>query len=270
MINKTILITGATDGIGKQTAIELAKLGGKIIIHGRNEERCKSVVAEIVDKTRNSNIDYLSADFASLSQVKEMANSINSKYERLDVLINNAGVYENEKLFTLDRYEMTFGVNYLAHFLLTILLLDLLKTSNPSRIINVSSIAHANCDFDLKNLNSDKHFDSYNAYAISKAANILFTYSLAESLKGTNVTVNSLHPGVITTKLLEKGFSMQGASLEEGTSTSVYLASSMEVDEVTGKYFINSEEISSTPFTYDMKLQENFWNISLKMIERFL
>lgn len=270
MTNKTILITGATDGIGKQTAIELAKTGSRIIIHGKNEERCKKTVAEIVDKTGNSDIDYLSADFASLSQVKEMANSIKLKYSQLDVLINNAGVYENEKIYTFDGYEMTFGVNHLAHFLITILLFNLLKTSAPTRIINVSSIAHTNCDFDLENLNSEKYFDNYNAYAISKAANILFTYKIAESLKGSDVTVNSLHPGVITTKLLEKGFNMQGASLEEGASTSVYLASSTEVNRVTGKYFINSEETNSAPFTYDTKLQENFWNESLKMIEKFL
>jgi len=119
-------------------------------------------------------------------------------------------------------------------------------------------------------LNSEKYFNSYNAYAISKAANILFTYKLAEDLKGTDVTVNSLHPGVISTKLLQKGFNMQGASLEEGASTSVYLASSLEVDAVTGKYFINSEEAHSAPFTYDTKLQDNFWDISYKMVEKFL
>jgi NAD(P)-dependent dehydrogenase (short-subunit alcohol dehydrogenase family) len=270
MTNKTILITGSTDGIGKQTAIELAKFGSRIIIHGRNGERCKKAAVEIADKTENLNIDYLSADFTSLAQVKEMANSMNSKYERLDVLINNAGVFENEKIFTINGYEKTFSINHLAHFLLTNLLIDLLKITAPSRIINVSSIAHSNCDFDLENLNGEKYFNNYNAYAISKAANILFTYKLAEDLKETDVTVNSLHPGVITTKLLRKGFNMQGASLEEGASTSVYLTSSPEVGGVTGKYFINSEESNSAPFTYDAELQGKLRDVSYKMVEKFL
>jgi len=270
MTNKTILITGSTDGIGKQTAIELARFGSRIIIHGRNELRCQETATELISVTGNPNIKFVAADLSSLSQVKEMANLINSKYERLDVLINNAGVFENEKIFTTDEYEMTFGVNHLAHFLLSNLLLDLLKTSTPSRIINVSSIAHTNCDFDLENLNSEKYFNSYNAYAISKAENILFTYRLAEDLKGTDVAINSLHPGVITTKLLQKGFNMQGASLGEGASTSVYLASFPEVDGVSGKYFIDSEERSSATFTYDTELQGKLWDLSYKMVEKFL
>ncbi len=269
MKNKIILITGATDGIGKQTALDLAKFGGEIIIHGRNEEKCKKNVAEISDKTGNSNINFFSADFASLSQVKDMANSLITKYDRLDVLINNAGVFENEKKFTFDGYEMTFAVNHLAHFLLTILLLDLLKKSAPSRIINVSSMAHSGNNFDLENLNSEKSFSSYNAYSISKAANILFTYKLAEDLKETGVTVNALHPGVISTKLLHKGWSMGGGSLESGAETSVYLASSSEVEGITGKYFVNKRESSSSSLTYDTELQEQLWNVSYKMVEKF-
>ena len=208
MRNKRILITGSTDGIGKQTAIELAKLGASILIHGRNEERCAKAVNDIVSVSGNADINYISADISSLSQVKMMAKDIITKFDRLDVLINNAGVYENGKIFTIDGYEATFAINHLAHFLLTNLLLDLLKSSAPTRIINVSSIAHTNCDFDLENLNSEKYFDSYNAYAISKAANILFTYKLAMNLERSYVTVNSLHPGVISTKLLHKGFNI--------------------------------------------------------------
>jgi len=270
MRNKTILITGATDGIGKQSAIELAKLSGKIIIHGRDEEKCKKTVAEIISLTGNSNIDYSSADFSSLTQVREMANTISSRYDKLDILLNNAGVYENEKIFTIDGYETTFAVNHLSHFLLTNLLLDLLKCSTPSRIINVSSIAHKNCEFDLKNLNSQKYFDSYNTYAISKSANILFTYKLANDLENANITVNTLHPGVIKTKLLQKGFGMQGASLKEGAETSVFLASSAKLEGVTGKYFIDCEEKYSAPVTYDTALQEKFWDISSKMVNQFL
>jgi len=270
MQNKTILITGSTDGIGKQSAIELAQVGSRIIIHGRNAEKCELTVKKIISLTGNLKIDYVVCDLSSLIEVKKMAESIKTQYEKLDILINNAGLYENEKIFTLDGYESTFGVNHLAHFLLTILILDRLKSSAPSRIINVSSIAHSNCDFDLENLNSEKYFNNYNAYAISKAANILFTYKLAEDLKETDVTVNSLHPGVITTKLLRKGFNMQGASLEEGASTSVYLTSSPEVGGVTGKYFINSKESNSAPFTYDAELQGKLRDVSYKMVEKFL
>ncbi|MEN8191947.1 MAG: SDR family oxidoreductase [Bacteroidota bacterium] len=270
MKNKTILITGATDGIGKQTAIDLAKLEAKIIIHGRDEESCKNTIAKITEETGNSDVDFAVADLSSLTQVNEMAKSITSKYERLDVLINNAGVYENEKIFTIDGYENTFAINHLSHFLLTIKLLDLLKTSSPTRIINVSSIAHSNCDFDIDNLNSEKYFDPYNAYAISKAANVLFTYKLAEEVKNSGVIVNVLHPGVITTKLLYKGFSMTGASLKDGARTSVYLASSKEVENVSGKYFIDLSERNSASFTYNTELQEKLWDKSLKMIENYL
>jgi len=270
MKNKIILITGATDGIGKQTALDLAKLGSKVIVHGRNEEKCKNTATEIANKTGNSDIDYVSADLASLSQVKDMANLIISKYDRLNVLINNAGVFENEKIFTSDGYEMTFGVNHLAHFLLTILLLDLIKSSAPSRIINVSSMAHSGNEFDLENLNSEKSFSSYNAYAISKAANILFTYKLAKDLEGTGVTVNALHPGVISTKLLHKGWEIGGASLESGAATSVYLASSDEVEGVTGKYFSNKRRSRSSSLTHDEELQQKLWDISYKMVEKFL
>jgi len=268
--NKTILITGATDGIGKQTAIELASFGAKLIIHGRNEEICKKSVDDIVSLTGNQNINHISADLSSLAQVCEMAEKIISSYEKLDVLINSAGVYENEKIFTIDGYETTFAVNHLAHFLLTFKLLNLLELSSPSRIINVSSIAHTNCEFDLKNLNSENFFSPYNSYALSKAANILFTYKLASDLVKANITVNSLHPGVITTKLLQKGFGMKGASLSEGAETSVYLASSNEVENITGKYFVASEERTSASFTYDEELQQQFWDISYKMIEKFL
>ena len=186
------------------------------------------------------------------------------------MLINNAGVFENEKIFTSDGYEMTFGVNHLAHFLLTILLLDLIKSSAPSRIINVSSMAHSGNEFDLENLNSEKSFSSYNAYAISKAANILFTYKLAKDLEGTGVTVNALHPGVISTKLLHKGWGIGGASLESGAATSVYLASSDEVEGVTGKYFSNKRRSRSSSLTHDEELQQKLWDISYKMVEKFL
>ena len=270
MKNKIILITGATDGIGKQTAIALISMGARVIIHGRNNVSCRKAIDVIRKKTKISSVDYISCDLSSLTEVKEMSKNIKDRYEKIDVLINNAGVYETEKILTLDGYERTFAVNHLAHFILTISLLDVLKLSTSSRIINVSSVAHQNCDFDLENLNAEKKFDSYNSYAISKAANVLFTYKLAEKIKGENVTVNALHPGVITTKLLYKGFGIQGASLESGAETTVYLASSSELENVTGKYFSDSKKKESAQFTYDKELQQKFWDLSYKMIKRYL
>lgn len=270
MKNKTVLISGATDGIGKQTAIELLKLGARIIVHGRTIESCKKTVAEISKISARSEIEIAAADLSSLAEVKKMALDLNERFENLDVLINNAGVYENVKILTKDGYEKIFAINHLSHFLLTNLLLELLKSSAPSRIINVSSVAHQNCEFDLENLNSEKYFDPYNAYAISKAANVLFTYKLAEDLKNSKITVNALHPGVISTKLLHKGFGIQGSSLKSGAETSVYLATSSNVENITGKYFVDSTERPSTAITYDKELQKKFWNISQDMIAKFL
>ncbi len=270
MKNKTILITGATDGIGKQTAIELIRMGARVILHGRNNDSCGKAIDVIKQETKTYSIEYISCDLSSLAEVKKMSKNIYENYKKIDVLINNAGVYENEKVLTVDGYERTFAINYLAHFLLTISLLDRLKSSSPSRIINVSSVAHQNCDFDLQNLFAEKNFDAYNSYAISKAANVLFTYKLAEKLRGDNLTVNALHPGVITTKLLSKGFGINGASLKSGAETSVYLASSSDLEKVTGKYFSDSREKLSARFTYDKELQQKFWDLSYKMIKRYL
>lgn len=270
MKNKTILITGATDGIGKQTAIELIRMGARVIIHGRNNDSCEKAIDVIRQEIKNSSVEYISCDLSSLAEVNNMSKNIIENYSKIDVLINNAGVYENEKVLTIDGYERTFAVNNLAHFLLTISLLDLLKSSSPARIINVSSVAHQNCNFDLQNLNSEKSFGAYSSYAISKAANVLFTYKLAENLANSNITVNSLHPGVITTKLLYKGFGINGASLKRGAETSVYLASSPEVEHLTGKYFSDSEEKQSAQFTYDKELQQEFWNLSYNMVKKYL
>ena len=267
-MSKRVLITGATDGIGKQTAIELASKNYEIIIHGRNEEKCAEAKNEIIKKTGNKNIEFVCADFSSLNDVRNMAEDIIKKYDRLDVLINNAGVYMNKKVLTNDGFETTFAVNHLAPFLLTNLLLDLIKKSQPARIINVSSIAHTRASVDFENLNAEKGFDAYGAYALSKLANVLFTNKLVEILSDENITVNSLHPGVITTKLLRTGFNVTGASLETGAATSVYLADSNEVEKITGKYFVNKKIEEPAELSKDSKLVNKFWEISQKIINR--
>jgi retinol dehydrogenase 14 len=264
MQNKIILITGSTDGIGRQTAVELAALGATVLVHGRNATRGKAAVEEIQTSTGNQKVDLLIADLASLKQVRELAAEIHCRYDRLDVLLNNAGVFMNERALTEDGFEMTYAVNHLAPFLLTNLLLDLLKKSAPSRVVNVSSVAHTRGRIDFENLQAEKSFGGYSAYALTKLANVLFTYQLAQQLEGTGVTSNCLHPGVIGTKLLRAGFNMPGASTADGAETLVHLASSEEVEHVTGRYFQNKISISSSPVTYDETLQRQLWKVSQK------
>jgi NAD(P)-dependent dehydrogenase (short-subunit alcohol dehydrogenase family) len=267
MKDKIILITGASDGIGKQTAIELAGKRATVILHGKNNERLLKTQEEISKLTSNNNISIINADLSSLEQVRKAAEEIKSKFNRIDVLINNAGVYMKTRLLTEDGFETTFAVNHLAHFLLTNLLLELLKQSASSRIINVSSIAHTRAKLDFENLNSEKSFDAYNTYAVSKLANVLFTYKLADKLKKANIIVNAIHPGVISTKLLRAGFNINGASLKEGASTSVYLASSNEVENITGKYFVKMEETPSSEDSYNEEYQEKMWDVSSQMVD---
>jgi NAD(P)-dependent dehydrogenase (short-subunit alcohol dehydrogenase family) len=264
MKNKVVLITGSTDGIGRQAAVELAALGATVLVHGRNESRGKVAVEEIQTSTGNQKVDLLISDLSSLKQVRELAAEVERRYDRLDVLLNNAGVFMNERILTEDGFEMTYAVNHLAPFLLTNLLLNLLKKSAPSRVVTVSSVAHTRGRIDFENLQAEKTFAGYYAYALSKLANVLFTYQLARLLEGAGVTSNCLHPGVIGTKLLRTGFNMPGASTADGAETLVHLASSPEVQRTTGKYFQNRVSISSSPTTYDETLQRELWKVSQK------
>ena len=266
---KTILITGSTDGIGKQTALELAESGYRVIVHGRNQEITKQTADFISSKTGNNDIDFFVADFSSLQDVKKLSDKIHSKYDQLDVLINNAGVFMNKRELSRDGFEMTFAINHLAHFLLTNLLMDLLQNAPQGRIVNVASMAHAS-ELDFENLQGEKFFDAYTAYSYSKLCNIMFTYLLAEKHIGDPITVNCLHPGVISTKLLHAGWGSGGSRLQEGSTTSVFLATSPEVDLVTGKYFTNSRQAKSSGISYDIGIQNQLWELSEKMIgEKF-
>lgn len=268
MKGKTVLITGSTDGIGMHTALGLARMGANILIHGRNREKGKMVLKEISKVSGNSNLELFIADLSSQKQVRNLAADIQMNHDRLDVLINNAGVFEKERRLTEDGIETTFAVNYLAPFLLTNLLLDLLKKSAPSRIISVASIAHESAAIDWNNLQGERYYDSFNAYAVSKLCIVLFTYALSRRLEGSKVTVNCLHPGVIKTKLLREGFGdYPGDTPEKGAKTSIYLASSPEMECMRGKYFENQRIARSSTISYDMALQERLWKISEKLTE---
>jgi retinol dehydrogenase 14 len=265
MKDKIVLITGSTDGIGRQAALEIAALGATLVVHGRDAQRGNNAVEEIRTATGNKKVELLIADFSSMNEVRRMAAEVQQRWGALHVLINNAGVFMNEKLLTADGFEMTLAVNHLAPFLLTNLLLGLLQKSAPARIITVSSVAHTRGKLDFENLNGDKHFGGYGAYALSKLANVLFTYELSEKLEGTGVTSNCLHPGVIGTKLLRTGFNITGASTADGAGTLIYLATSPEVSAVTGKYFQEKTETPSSPIAQDAALRKRLWDLSAQL-----
>ena len=259
-----ILITGSTDGIGKATALKLASLGAEVVLHGRNKRKGKGFRKELADITGTNMPDLLVADFSSQDQIRQMADDIISRYTRLDVLINNAGTFEKKRRLTEGDVEMTFAVNYLAPFLLTRLLLPLLKKSAPSRIVTVASSAHEDVDhIDWDNLPAQDHYDSWGAYALSKFADITFTYSLARQVEGTGVVANCLHPGVTDTKLLRSAFPGYPAiSPEEGARTSVYLAISPDMTVISGQYFDNRKQSRSSALTHDRSVQDRLWNLA--------
>lgn len=262
---KSILITGATDGIGKETAHALAAMGARTIIHGRDPRKTARVKEEVIMASGNRNIEIVVADLQAMANVRALADEIRSRVDHLDVLINNAGTYQQTYQKTTDGFEMNFAVNHLAPFLLTNLLLDLIKDSAPARIITVSSSAHKSARIDLENLNAEKKFHGWGAYCLSKLGNLLFTFALARRLEGSGITANALHPGTIDTKMLAK-IGLEGKPVEKGAETPVYLASSPEVSNISGEYFRNKQITEPSEAARDQHLQEKFWQISAKMV----
>jgi NAD(P)-dependent dehydrogenase (short-subunit alcohol dehydrogenase family) len=267
MRGKIALVTGSTDGIGKQTALELAQMGATVLVHGRDAVSCRRAASDITGHTGNRDVFAYTADFGSLEQIRKLSEEIHAQWDHLDVLINNAGVREKTHRHTEDGFEMTFGVNYLAPFLLTGLLLDLMRKSVSGRIVNVSSMVHAG-SIDFESLQGEKGFSGSEAYSVSKLCNILFTYELAERLESEKLTVNCLHPGVINTKLLRVAWS-GGSSVTEGSKTSVFLASSPEVEGITGKYFVDKKQTRSSEVTYDSRVRKKLWDLSEKMAGKY-
>ena len=271
MENKTVLVTGGTGGIGRETARQLARMDARVLVHGRDKGKGAHVLDEIRRDTCNEKISLYIADFSSLADIKRMSEDIKREQAELHVLVNNAGNFYCERLLSSDGIEMTLAVNHLAPFLLTMLLLDLLKASAPARIVNVASSSHKLIkSVDLENLQGETNYDGFTAYSLSKLGNVLFTQSLADKLNGTGVTVNALHPGVVNTKLLRKSYDLNGISVEEGAQTSVYLVSSPEVEGVSGKYFKNMRERTASEFSQDRNFQDAFWKLSKEMVSQFL
>ena len=277
MSGKICLVTGATNGIGKAAAQALAQMGATVVIVGRSAPKTAQLVEEIRAASGNKNVDSLLADLSSQQEVRRLADEFKSKYPHLHVLLNNAGGTFTTRQLSVDGIEMTFALNHLAYFLLTNLLLDTIKASAPARIINVSSDAHSGGKIDFDNLQGERSYSSFGPYGNSKLANILFTTELARRLEGTGVTVNALHPGLTSTGFGKNnpGFLMKimgvvipliARSPEKGAETSIYLASSPEVQSITGKYFVDCKVTQPAPQATDMAVARKLWDVSAEMV----
>lgn len=277
-LNKKIcLITGATSGIGKVTAQELANQGATVVINGRNLEKCQNTINYIKKITGNTKVDFILADLSSQNEVRKLADQFKNQYNKLDILINNAGVILGDRQDSVDKIEMTFAINHLSYYLLTNLLLNTIKTSAPSRIINVSSAIHSWASINFEDIESKKGYNGMNAYSQSKLANILFTYELARKLGKSEVTVNTMHPGLVATNLGAnmngqdgkswRSFIQTGISPEEGAQTILYLATSPKVENITGKYFENKKAIPSSKESYDIEVAKKLWKLSAELVQ---
>jgi len=271
------MITGGNSGIGKVTATSLAKMGAMVVMVCRDEGKGEAAREEIVrlSGAKKENVDLLLADLASMESVRKLASTFLQRYQRLHVLINNAGLILGERGVTKDDLETTFEVNYLSHFLLTTLLLAVLKESAPSRIISVTSGAHTSGQMNFNDLQGEKSYGGMRAYSQSKLAQVLFTYELARRLQGTGVTVNCVHPGSVATNWGRKSagalsFILKFAgpfelSPEKGADTVIYLASSPEVADVTGKYFTKRRQVTSSKESHDEAVAQRLWQVSTSL-----
>ena len=275
MDGKTVLVTGASSGIGMATAARLGALGARVVLVSRKEDRGMRARDALLRDNPSANLDLLVADLSTTGAIRKLADDVGQRYRTLDVLINNAALLTSRRKLTPENMEMQFFVNHLAYFLLTGLLLDVLRQSAPSRIVNVASTAHSRGVIDFDDLQLATHYRGWQAYANTKLMNIVFTYELARRLEGTNVTANCLHPGVIKTGLM-RNFSgvVQVAwnatgrffkQADDGAETPVYLASSPDVDGVTGKYFKNCQPLGTSQQSYDREVQRRLWEESERL-----
>lgn len=296
---KTILITGATDGIGKQTALNIAQAGHSITIVGRNKEKCDQTVNEFISQTKNENINYIQADLSLISEVNRISSHIKDNFSSLDILINNVGALFSKREETGEGFEKTFALNHLSSFALTLNLIDLLKESNHPRIVNVASDAHLNVvdkntrikrsfieslffktNFDIDDIQCKNNYKGGQQYSKTKLMNILFTYKLSRDyLSDTNITANCLHPGFVASKFghnnggfiksfLKFGQALQAISLIDGAVSSTHLALSEKLENISGKYFDEcGNEKRSLELSYDEALQDSLWKQSKDLID---
>ena len=282
MKNKTVMITGATAGIGRQTALKIAEMGATVVLVGRNAAKARDVVSAIQQETDNDRVSYLLADLSSMKSTEALAQEYRTRFDRLDVLVNNAGAIIMTRGETVDGFENTFALNHLVgYFYLTNLLLDLLIASAPARIVNVSSGAHSFAKMNFNDLQGKQKYSGFRAYGQSKLANVLFTYELARRLEGTGVTVNALHPGFVASnfgqtnneqntlvRLGIRATQIVAISEEQGAETSIYLATSPEVEGMTGLYFDKQQPKASCKESYDVAEQALLWQVSEQLLQR--
>ena len=280
MTGQTVVVTGGNSGIGFETAAALAAMGARVLVTARNADRGRAAVAGIADRTPGAQVQLVVFDLADLSSVRRGAAEILEQAPRLDVLVNNAGLVLSERRVTVDGYEATFATNHLGPFLLTNLLLDRMRASAPARIVNVASTAHnsARKGMPFDDLQSEGRYRAMRVYGQSKLANILFTNELARRLEGTRVTANSLHPGTVRTGygadgdargLLAVGLKVSGPfflSPAKGARTSVYLASSAEVDGVSGQYFVKCKPRTPRTWARDPDAAQRLWRVSEELV----
>ncbi len=275
MSGKICMVTGATSGIGAVTARALAQQGATVIVVGRNPEKAAATVDHIKQQTGNPVVEFMLADLSSQKEIRQLVQQFKSRYHHLHVLVNNAGSIFLARQESVDGIEMTFALNHLGYFLLTNMLLDTLKVSAPSRIINVSALLHERAKINFDDLQNQKMYIGVQAYPQSKLCNLLFTYELARRLEGTGVTVNALHPGVVATnlgvnnnrigRLLRRLINLALISPEEGAQTIIYLATAPNVEAVTGQYFVKQKAVSSSEASYDRAAAKRLWRVSAEL-----
>jgi NAD(P)-dependent dehydrogenase (short-subunit alcohol dehydrogenase family) len=271
MAGKICMVTGANAGIGKATALGLANIGATVAMVCRSQERGEAALTEIKEQSSSDHISLLVADLASQAEIRRLAENFKGHH----VLVNNAGIIPRRRELTVDGFETQFAVNHLAPFLLTNLLLDILKASAPARIVTVASDMHRGATINFDDLQSEGSYRPLRVYSRTKLANVLFTYELARRLQGTSITANCLHPGVVATKLLADGMGMPralrsttrliGTKPEKGAKTSIYLAASAEVEGISGKYFVRQKAVESSKDSYDENLARRLWQISAEL-----
>jgi NAD(P)-dependent dehydrogenase (short-subunit alcohol dehydrogenase family) len=275
MEGKVCLVTGATSGIGYETARGLAAAGARVVLAGRDLAKGARVRQQISESSGNPHVDYLNADLSSQEQVRRLASDFKDRYDRLDVLVNNAGAAFLRRKLSADGIERTFALNHLSYFLLTCLLLEVIEASAPARIVNISSASHLNARIEFDDLGLERGYWVMRAYGQSKLGNLLFTFELASRLEGTNVTSNAMHPGWVRTnigrdnglpvRLLMQLLQMGARSAAEGARTILYLAASPEVEGVSGKYFIDERPVRSSAASHDRDSARRLWAISAQM-----